>query len=732
MASNSLSLPVDIPWERWCVSEDMMDKEACDSDRPAKWQSSIAVFKYVPEEDYQSYKGRKITYVKIVCTITGYQPKKEEIQGILSNWAGITGSEIAQAEFEKILSDIRPCIQAIVQVTVTPLSGEKVKLADYPYIMDFQPKKRELYEMASDTKEFMSRSMESLDIRKSAGATASQEILDIDQGFNLGVNFQYQGTGGGLQYGNKGEVGTKTIGGSESGLVRTADESRERRETVSHTTQITQLYHLLDSYHQGTNRAVFLMQPRPHVIAGTDGFVSSEPRPLDGIQEFFFVINQPENQDDFCLDVRLDTGHLYEKPIKEYKFKTDTFEPEILSNPMPVDESTGGVFVEDVWLKKFEDGCTIELPFIGKKTIWSYEEEILYKRWKRILKKSSIYTPKQGGPQEVEYQIDVQNIQKASENVDGYHVLSDNIIGDANRSINTTGDGETLTVNMEATTTALKKAPFDTKNVKINAKVDVGALAEAVALVSANFFDPVLAAQILSFSGMMAAGGIATVEGAKSLAAYIGAPEILEPAPSSIESKLQVFLKSREEIDTGLKERTFFITTRGLCSCKEQEIQPGDGEGNEGFVYEGNVPIWKGSENVTIVESRKLHAAIHNEMLQSLVSPRRTAPRSLMNTKMVTALVLPIIMQNPVARIYLSQPSADAIPATLEKSLPKSFRNNLKQISRLDLLTLNTPVLTHISGLDEASVHQLRVAMLTEPLKEPEVLKQTKTFQQPE
>ena len=53
MAVTSMALPVDIPWERWCVSEDMMAQQVCYSDRPAKWQSSIAVFRYVPNDDYQ-------------------------------------------------------------------------------------------------------------------------------------------------------------------------------------------------------------------------------------------------------------------------------------------------------------------------------------------------------------------------------------------------------------------------------------------------------------------------------------------------------------------------------------------------------------------------------------------------------------------------------------------------------------------------------------------------------
>jgi hypothetical protein len=44
MAINTLSLPIDIPWKRLCVSEDMIDRNVCDAQYPPKWRSSIAAF----------------------------------------------------------------------------------------------------------------------------------------------------------------------------------------------------------------------------------------------------------------------------------------------------------------------------------------------------------------------------------------------------------------------------------------------------------------------------------------------------------------------------------------------------------------------------------------------------------------------------------------------------------------------------------------------------------------
>lgn len=310
-----MSLLVDIPWVRWCVSDDTIDKVVCDSERPAKWQSSIAVFRYVPTDDYQIYEDRRITFLKVVCTISGYQAKADEIQGLLNDLAGITVTDYSD-EIERAIATYFPCTEALVQVTVAPPAKAKLRLDQYPYFTDFQPKKREMIETATDTNEFMSRSLESLNINKSAGSTQSQEVLDIDQGFSVGASAQgsYAGTGGGggFNYSHQGQWGTKQIGGSQSGLVRTTDESHERRETVSHTAQITQLRHLLESYHLGTNRAVFFVQPRPHVLQSPSGFVGDNPRPVEGIQEFFLIVNQPKDTPDFCIEVRLDTGHLAE------------------------------------------------------------------------------------------------------------------------------------------------------------------------------------------------------------------------------------------------------------------------------------------------------------------------------------------------------------------------------------------------------------------------------------
>jgi hypothetical protein len=332
-----LGLPIDIPWKRICVTEDMVDRVVCDRVLPPKWHSSIAVFKYRPEDEYQLYPDYDISYLKVSCTITGYQPLEDEIQGQI-DWGGLDVTTMEGVT--ELLSSYFPCTGAILQVVVGPAGrrADQRPLDEYPFFMDFEPKKRELYEMATDTQERQSRSTESLTVGKSAGTARSLEVLDVDMGgsTSFGAQGQYAGTGGGFTYSssNQGQWGTKSLNTQDSQTARNTEMGTERRETQAFTTQLSQMYHLLDSYHVGTNRAVFFVQPRPHVLEEPTGFVRG-PRKVEGIQEFFLVVAAPRNRRDYCVSVRLDTAHLAETDIMDYETRSEVSDMATASAHVP-------------------------------------------------------------------------------------------------------------------------------------------------------------------------------------------------------------------------------------------------------------------------------------------------------------------------------------------------------------------------------------------------------------
>lgn len=323
MSCLGFDLPVDISWKRICVSEDMIDRFGCDHRFPSKWKTSTAIFHYQPPEEYQTDENQIISYIKVTCSLTGFQPEGEEV-GINSPWFGMSTweSKAVTENYEQTVDSYYPCLGALLQVSITPKIDPKLLKGlpsdQFPIIMDFQPKKRELYELVSETGEQVSRTLDSVNIRKGNTTTDTNEILDIFTGF--GANFTYEGNGGGLNF--SGQYGSRDIHQEERSNIRTTDNAREKRETYAHSTQLTQMYHQLNSYHLGTNRALFYLLPRPHIVETPKTFVNG-PRSMEGIQEFILVVAHPKNSPGFCVDTWLETAHLGYVEVESAGLKRD-------------------------------------------------------------------------------------------------------------------------------------------------------------------------------------------------------------------------------------------------------------------------------------------------------------------------------------------------------------------------------------------------------------------------
>ena len=302
-----------------------MDKVACNRDGPFRWRSSIAVFEYEPPEDQQRIDGFTVSYLKVACTITGYQPDGQEIRIrerlARSGWTHQkfqpSEDKLNDVNLNDVIDKYHACYGAILEVVVAPMD-DIVLLKDYPYFADFDPKKRELYEMVTETGEVMSRSLEDVNVRLGNTTSQSYEVRDTTN-VKGELSGSYYGVtaSGSVSH----ESGTTDISQRASENIRTTDAAREERETLSHTTQLSQMYHQLNSYHLGTNRAVFFVLPRPHVVQSTDPdgtprtFVDG-PRQIEGIQEFMLVVVRPKSQEHICVEAYLETAHrvLTEQP----------------------------------------------------------------------------------------------------------------------------------------------------------------------------------------------------------------------------------------------------------------------------------------------------------------------------------------------------------------------------------------------------------------------------------
>lgn len=306
MAYQDLALPIDIPWKRLAASSDMIDEQYGDRKFPPKWKSSLSIFYHEPDDLPETYCDRKITYLKIVCSITGYQPGKE------------VGIEVPLTD-DRLKEDkaalgeaYYPCLGALLQVAVFPKTkdGKAVPLSDFPYIIDFEPKRRELFEAVTQSAEILGRSASTLNVRKGATTTETTELA-------AKIGTEVQATIGVATGKVSAEASAKKGTGIEVSNIRTTDDSREKRETYSSSTSLTQMYELFTGYHLGTNRAVFFMVPRPHTVDRKDDTFVNGPRRLEGIQEVFLVVNRPKHIPGICFEAYLETAHL--KPEKVEK-----------------------------------------------------------------------------------------------------------------------------------------------------------------------------------------------------------------------------------------------------------------------------------------------------------------------------------------------------------------------------------------------------------------------------
>lgn len=322
---SSLSVPTDIPWRRICVTGDMLDPEPCDLVVPPRWRSSIAVFRHDPPDDFQPLPHARVSYLKVCVTLAPFAPE-------LPVQLGRRAADMLEEAF--------PCHGALLHVTVAPPEDARGDRRTFPYFADFEPKKRELYEMVSETGEVLSGSSSTLSVGKSAATTQTTEHYNIDNGWNFGTNFTYAGTGGGGQVGVAKQEGTISSSGYHTSNVRMADESVERRELLSHTTQLAQMYNLFQAFHVGTNRALFLMEPRPHIRQSEATFING-PRALEGIQEIFLAVVRPREMEGFCVSALLETAHLGKEPVLEHEMKTTVVEFRLEAKAPNLDKTIG-------------------------------------------------------------------------------------------------------------------------------------------------------------------------------------------------------------------------------------------------------------------------------------------------------------------------------------------------------------------------------------------------------
>ncbi|HVZ38855.1 MAG TPA: hypothetical protein VHI13_06235 [Candidatus Kapabacteria bacterium] len=323
MSTFNLGLPLDIPWKRLCYTEDMTHANICRDQPPPAWRPSIAVFGYEPDVEYQTLAadGYTISYVKVTVTIT---PDSPVLGAMVQNIASGAGGTAAQ-----VLQKTSPCYGALMHVSIAPRGGGQLNQI---YFADVEPKKRELYESVTDTGQFASGSQTRLAVGKSAMTSDSTESFSsTTAGINLSIPILDKGGIGGSISNTTGDRSTHMM---QQADTTSTDRSTERREMQSHTTQLSQMYNLFQAFHVGTNRALFFMEPRPHILSNTATFING-PRALEGMQDVFLVVVRKSTITDFCVNVRLESAHLNTSQTKQQESDVAVFEVDFTADVPP-------------------------------------------------------------------------------------------------------------------------------------------------------------------------------------------------------------------------------------------------------------------------------------------------------------------------------------------------------------------------------------------------------------
>ena len=661
MSNFKLNLPTDIPWKRICVTEDMVDKKVCDDRLPSKWQSSLAVFKYKPDDEYQLYPDYDITYLKVTATITGYQPLDDEIQGNI-DWDGVDVSTIPG--LKDLLNSYNPCHGAILQVSVGPNSDRGIKLDNYPFFMDFEPKKRELYEMATDTMEKSSRSIESLNITNSAGTTQSMEVLDVDMGGGgFGANASYAGTGGGFNYSApNGQWGTRRMNSDESLASRSSDIGQEKRETFSHTTQLSQMYHLLDSYHLGTNRAVFFVQPRPHTLEEPSGFVKG-PRPVEGIQEFFLIVAQPKDQKDFCVSLRLDTSHITTTPVLDYERKTDLSQMASAYAPIPNENDTLGL------REKWGEACLV--------TCW----DMYYQCYLTSDTDEVVYQAPAG------YKIESYN-----------NVI--NTTSSGSTSVSITPDRKSLSIHAQASGKNCYEDTFGCVDCPDTWQKRSG---EAKRQVQVNLISTEPTQQIGEKEVLMiTTRGLCCCtsdNGRLPLDEYVVG---IKPVPGKYtitDFDTDQLMMTRSEIDKGeykaFKDDGSKISTKKSgCGCNDISTAPNQSDAK-----------------TKIRKANELGKWIKVEAIKNLNDPT-SKPQKYVDTEFFTKQLERKLLQFRKGREILNMPASKTLPKAALSKVAKHLRKSEKELTRKDLLSLRSNDLAKLTGVKESEISKAKMSSM--------------------
>lgn len=215
------------------------------------------------EEESSSidYPCDRILLVKVSSTLSGLTIGRQ----YLESYGGSSGEIRETWGFRSL-----PCVGGVVTVSLECKAGPSGRK---PYIRDLYPRRQEMV---------VDEELQVETLEKASGKVAVTKKWNING--EAGIPILEKIPGGLIK-------AVKVMGGYSETVAE--EQARERSEKLAHITEFKHMHHVLTGYHVGLDKACMTIQPRP--FEGEHWELLQGYRLVEGIQDFFLVINVPDD-----------------------------------------------------------------------------------------------------------------------------------------------------------------------------------------------------------------------------------------------------------------------------------------------------------------------------------------------------------------------------------------------------------------------------------------------------
>jgi hypothetical protein len=293
MGNSDLEIPTDVPW-RLASTTRPLGPETLRQDT-----TTISLFTFVPtmESLDRDYPEERLIYLKFTISVSPMSP-------LVDDFFPPAGDPLNLFEV-----DVRPIFRLLFDVRISPEPYGKGAIT--PYFLAASPVRRSMIESGVVGQLASEGESKSLAIGKSGS--------QMHEGFSSTMDTSTTSAGASWPLGSASITDTSTTVAGSREVVQHIDStqreaSTERRELVSHMTNVSNVLTLLSLSNVGSPYLRFSLWPRPLRPLTIDPadpnlwyaeLLRRRSSGIEGIQEFFAIAVVPRALEGFCINAQL-------------------------------------------------------------------------------------------------------------------------------------------------------------------------------------------------------------------------------------------------------------------------------------------------------------------------------------------------------------------------------------------------------------------------------------------